>query len=99
MGSLTVYRKGLRQIQVFSGPNVYDKLDDVDLVPRQVEAGGRSFQMWTTKVDPALLVAQLQDDRLRPPCDNIGVLTRHVPTSTFKQLLADLRVTLPTPRQ
>ena len=99
MGTLKIYRNGVRQIQVFSGPDVYDKLDDVDLVPRQLEAGGRSFQMWTTKVDPALLVAQLQDDRLRPPCNNIGVLTRHVPAATFEQLLAHLRVNFPTSPQ
>jgi len=98
MGVLKIYRDGVRQIQVFSGPDVYGKLDDVDLVPRRVQVGGRTFQVSTTHVDPTLFVGQLQDDGLRPPCDNVGVLTRHVPMSTFLELLRDLRVTPSTGR-
>ena len=97
MGELKIYRDGPRQIQVFSGPDVYDKLDDMDLVSRRVSVDGRTFELWTTTIDRNLLVAQLVDDRLRQPCDNVGVLTRHVPRSTFLRLLRDLRLASDTP--
>lgn len=92
MGELKIYLDGRRQIQVFSGPDVYDKLDDMDLVSRRVSVGGRTFELWTTTIDRTLLVAQLVDDRLQEPCDNVGVLTRHVPRATFMGLLRDLRL-------
>jgi hypothetical protein len=92
MGELKIYRSGRSQIQVFSGPDVYDKLDDMDLVSRRVSVRGRTFELWTTTIDRNLLVAQLVDDRLRQPCDNVGVLTRHVPRATFMGLLRDLRL-------
>jgi len=95
MGQLKIYRDGRRQVQVFSGPDVYDKLDDMDLVPRRISLDGRTFEMWTTAVDRSLLVAQLDDDRPEAPCDNVGVLTRHVPLATFKQLLRDLTLRSP----
>lgn len=92
MGELRIYRDGRRQIQVFSGPDVYDKLDDMDLVSRRVSVRGRTFELWTTTIDRTLLVAQLVDDRLQEPCDNVGVLTRHVPRPAFLRLLRDLRL-------
>ena len=98
MGELKIYRHGTQQIQVFSGPDVYDKLDDMDLVSRRVSVEGRPFEVWTTTIDRTLLVAQLEDDRLQAPCDNVGVLTRHVPRARFMGLLRDLRVAEPGAR-
>lgn len=93
MGEVVTYRSGTRTIQLYSGPDLYDSLEDLDLTSERVTTTSRSFALSSTRLAPELLIAVLQDKRLEEPCDNVGVLTRHVPRATMVEVLERLQVT------
>ena len=92
MGKVQVFRDGGQQLQLYSGPDLLDELDDLDMTSEEQTVDGSRFQIWSSTVTPELSVAVLIDDTLEPPCDNIGVLTRHVPRDRLVVLLRGLRV-------
>jgi len=95
MGFVHVYRRGRQQIQLFSGPDLLDKLEDLDLTSHRSNFGPHRFTVWHGKVTPELYLAVLDDAALRPPCDNIGLLTRHVAARSLARMLGDF-VVVPT---
>ena len=92
MGMVQVFRNGRQQLHLYSGPDLLDELEDLDMTSRDEKVGGFSLRVWSSKVTPELLVTELVDDTLEPPCDNIGVLTRHIPQDRLKVILRGLRV-------
>jgi hypothetical protein len=97
MGELLVYNNGKRQLQVFSGPDLFGSLDDIDLTAVRVTAGGHDFDLWSTAIFPDLKIAVLQDGRLKEPCTNVGLLTKNIAKPDVIKLLADLQVGTSSP--
>ncbi len=92
MGMVRVFRNGRQQVHLYSGPDLFDQLDDLDLTSRELTVGRSRFLLWSSKVTPELLVAVLVDHTLVAPCDHIGILTRYVPPVRMHDFMRDLRV-------
>ena len=97
MGEVVTYRSGGRSVVVYSGPDLYDELEDLDTTAERVKAAGLDFTLYRTRLAPELLIAVLDVDRLGDsrfvePCDSAGVLTRHVTRQEMLRVLRQLRV-------
>jgi hypothetical protein len=97
MGEVTTYRSGIRRITVYSGPDLYDALEDLDTTADAVETARHEFTLYSTLLAPELLIAVLdvedvKDDRFDEPCDSAGVLTRHVERRDMMALLRGFRI-------
>lgn len=97
MGEVATYRSEGRSVVVYSGPDLYDELEDLDTTAERVEAADLHFTLYSTLLAPELLIAvldveRLDDPRFEEPCDSAGVLTRHVTRPEMLRLLRQLRV-------
>jgi hypothetical protein len=92
MGVVETFTSGSLLVRVYSGVDVLDVLEDLELAGRGVEAGGKTFVLYHTQVQPDLLVGTLEDARLTEPCDAVAVLTRNVRTDAMLGLLSGLEV-------
>lgn len=92
MGAVLTYERGKQRVKVFSGPDLYDALDDVDFSTRRIQVGRRTFDFSSTTIFPTLYVATVVDERLSAPCDTVGVLTQNIPRGQVLELLVTLQV-------
>lgn len=90
MGQVATYRDGNRSIQLFSGPDLYDTLEDLDLTAERVTTDDYEFTMSSTVLQPELLIAVMDEAGLKEPCDSVGVLTRHVDRGMMLEILGAL---------
>jgi hypothetical protein len=98
MGRILTYRSSRGQsIRVYAGPDLYDALEDLDTTGSVVRARGRAFTLYGTLLAPELLIAVLdvesvEDQGFRDPCEDAGVLTKHVSRRSMIALLRELRI-------
>lgn len=98
MGRVLTYRSGEGQvIQVYSGPDLYDELEDLDTTAEAVTAGGRRFTLYSTLLAPGLQIAVLDTERLEgegfeEPCEDAGVQSLRLSRGAMVDVLGDLQV-------
>ncbi len=92
MGEVTTYADGKRSIKVYSGPDLYDSLEDLDLTADVVRTDEFEFELSSTLLQPELLIAVMDEEQFDEPCDSHGVLTRHVERAQMLELLAGLEL-------
>jgi hypothetical protein len=90
MGTVITYATadGRRQLKTYSGVDLLDLLDDLDFSASAAQVGGRDFVLHRTAAIPDMLVAEVEAQGHRPPCDDLFVQSRHLPRG---QVLAVLR--------
>jgi hypothetical protein len=81
-----------RQLKTFSGVDLLDALDDLDFSARAVRVGRRDFVLHRTTAIPDMLVAEVEAAGHRPPCDNLFVLSRHLPRGQVLEVLRGLEL-------
>ncbi len=92
MGTVETFSHGDKVVKAFSGVDVIDLLEDLDLVSRPVRAGGKNYTLYRTDAAPTLLIAMLQDPRLEEPCDVVAVETVNLGVGETMTVLAGLEV-------
>ena len=98
MGRTLTYRSDEgRTIRVYAGPDLYDALEDLDTTAEVVRARSRRFVLYSTLLAPELLIAVMDTRAMKAPgfdgpCEEAGVLTRHVTRRAMLALLRDLQV-------
>jgi hypothetical protein len=81
-----------RQLKTYSGVDLMDVLDDLDFTTSDVRVGGRDFVLHRTTAIPDMVVAEVGAAGQRPPCDNVFVQSRHLPTGQVLEVLRGLEL-------
>ena len=92
MGTVETYTGNNVSIRTYSGVNAIDALEDLELVGRPVQAGGRDFVLHDTAAYPGLLLAELSDVDSDEPCDSIAVRTFNLTEDVMVALLTGLDI-------
>ena len=94
MGYVITYATadGRRQLKTYSGVDLLGTLDDLDFTTSAVRVDGRGFVLHHTTAIPDMLVAQVETDGHRPPCDNLFVQSRHLPRGQVLEVLGGLEL-------
>lgn len=96
MGEVVTYRRDSEVIQAYSGPDLYDRLEDLDLVAKPVQTERYLFSVSTTTLAPELSIAVLDEKHLEgATCTDAGVVTRHVPREEVPGVLESFTVAAP----
>jgi hypothetical protein len=94
MGYVITYATadGRRQLRTYAGVDLLDLLDDLDFTASTVRVDGRDFVLHRTGAIPDMLVAEVEAEGQRPPCDNLFVQSRHLPRGQVLAVLRGLEV-------
>jgi hypothetical protein len=92
MGTVQHYRRGQQSFALYIGPDLYDSLEDLDLVGRLVRTAEYVFVLSQTDVNPSLRIAVLEKPALDEPCADAGVLTGNLSTAAVADLLDGFRI-------
>ena len=100
MGEVVTYRSDRQSLTLYSGPDLYDELEDLDTTAERVETDRLDFTLYSTLLAPELLIAVVDVDKVEgasyvEPCDDAGVLTRWLTREEVAEVLDEVRLARP----
>ena len=100
MGEVATYRSGRQTLTLYSGPDLYDELEDLDTTAQAVDTPELPFTLYSTLLAPELLVAVVDVEEIdgRPysePCEDAGVLSKWLSREEMVEVLHEVRLARP----